>query len=116
MPQHVVVQGTVGGFTGQFPSREHVGQCRIERLIYLWIVYGECENNVMGGHTGQPCSCASTIQRDTLPPARTGWWGVFDTVTGERIKRMKGHTSFVNSVDCEVREALWWCLVETIVR
>ena len=26
--------------------------------------------------------------------------GVWDTCTGERIKRMKGHTSFVNSVDC----------------
>ena len=25
--------------------------------------------------------------------------GVFDTNTGERLKRMKGHTSFVNSVD-----------------
>ena len=72
----------------------------------------------MSGHTGAVVQLKFSPDGDTIYTAstdKTVWiwetlWlsiichyyqvGVWDTCTGERIKRMKGHTSFVNSVDC----------------
>jgi len=90
-------------YTGQFhPSGNLLASAGYERLIYLWNVYGECENiNVMSGHTGAIVQLCFNTEGDTIFTASTDKTvGVFDTITGERIKRMKGHTSFVNSVDC----------------
>ena len=63
---------------------------------------GECDNiNVMSGHTGAIVQLTFNTSGDTLYTASVDKTvGMFDSMTGERIKRMKGHTSFVNSVDC----------------
>ena len=67
-----------------------------------FIPLGECDNiNVMSGHTGAIVQLTFNTSGDTLYTASVDKTvGMFDSMTGERIKRMKGHTSFVNSVDC----------------
>ena len=116
-------------YTGQFhPNGNMLASAGYERLIYLWNVYGECENiNVMSGHTGAIVQLCFNPEGDTIFTASTDKTvGVFDTVTGERIKRMKGHTSFVNSVDCARSgkplvvsggdDCQVWCLVSSLTR
>jgi Prp8 binding protein len=63
--------------------------------------YGECDNiSLMAGHTGAIVQLCFSPEGETIFTASTDKTiGVWDTMTGERIKRMKGHTSFVNSVD-----------------
>ena len=41
-------------YTGKFhPSGNWVASGGMERLLYLWNVYGDCENvSIMSGHTG----------------------------------------------------------------
>merc|ERR1719244_2495145 len=55
----------------------------------------------MSGHTGAIVQLIFNTEGDTIFTASTDKTvGVWDTMTGERIKRMKGHTSYVNTVDC----------------
>jgi len=88
-------------YTGKFhPSGNWLASAGMERLIYLWNVYGECENlNIMSGHTGPILQLTFSEDGDTIFTASTDKTvGVFDTMTGQRIKRMKGHLGMVNSV------------------
>jgi Prp8 binding protein len=90
-------------YTGKFhPSGDILASSGFDRQIFLWKVYGECDNvSVMSGHTGAVVQLKFSPDGDTIYTASTDKTvGVWDTCTGERIKRMKGHTSFVNSVDC----------------
>lgn len=88
-------------YTGKFhPTGNWLASAGMERLIYLWNVYGECENlSVISGHTGPIIQLAFSQDGDTIFTASTDKTvGVFDTMTGQRIKRMKGHEGMVNSV------------------
>jgi len=88
-------------YTGKFhPSGNWLASAGMERLVYLWNVYGECENlSIMSGHTGPILQLTFSEDGDTIFTASTDKTiGVFDTMTGARIKRMKGHTGMVNSV------------------
>jgi len=90
-------------YTGKFhPEGSILASAGFDRQIFLWNVYGECDNvSVMSGHTGAIIQLCFNPEGDTIFTASTDKTiGVWDTMTGERIKRMKGHTSFVNSVDC----------------
>jgi len=90
-------------YTGKFhPGGTLLATGGHERLVYLWQVYGECDNvSIMPGHTGAIVQLLFNKEGDTIYTASTDKTvGVFDTMTGQRVKRMKGHTSFVNSVDC----------------
>lgn len=70
-----------------------------DRLIYLWNVYGECENfAVLKGHTGAVQELHFSADGSTLFTASTDKTVMlWDMQSGERIKKLKGHTSFVNS-------------------
>jgi len=88
-------------YTGKFhPEGQVLASSGFDRQIYLWNVYGECENvSVLAGHTGAVVQLAFSQEGDTLYTASTDKTvGVWDVMTGQRLKRMKGHTSFVNSV------------------
>jgi len=90
-------------YCGKFhPAGNILASSGYDRQIFLWNVYGECENvSVLSGHTGAVVQLCFSPEGDTIVTASTDKTvGVWDTMTGERIKRMKGHTSFVNSVDC----------------
>ena len=84
------------------PQGNLLASAGFERQVFLWNVYGDCDNiNVMSGHTGAIVQLTFNQSGDTLYTASVDKTvGMFDSMTGQRIKRMKGHTSFVNSVDC----------------
>eukprot|EP00088_Acartia_fossae_P001565 TRINITY_DN1060_c0_g1_i1.p1 TRINITY_DN1060_c0_g1~~TRINITY_DN1060_c0_g1_i1.p1 ORF type:complete len:348 (-),score=60.46 TRINITY_DN1060_c0_g1_i1:445-1488(-) len=89
-------------YTGKFhPSGNWLASAGMERLVYLWSVYGECENlSIMSGHSGPIIQLCFSDDGDTIYTASTDKTvGLFDTMTGQRIKRLKGHTGIVNSVD-----------------
>ena len=66
----------------------------------LWNVYGQCENvMVMKGHTGAVMElCFSPDGAHLYSCATDNSVAVWDVPTGTRIKKLKGHASFVNSV------------------
>jgi len=71
-----------------------------DKLIFLWNVYGDCKNTaVLKGHTNSILELWWSYNGELLYTGsadKTG--GVFDIEAGERIKKMRDHTSFVNSV------------------
>ncbi|XP_065897886.1 U5 small nuclear ribonucleoprotein 40 kDa protein-like isoform X2 [Dysidea avara] len=70
-----------------------------DRLIFLWNVYGECENYaVLKGHSGCILELSFSLDGSLLMSASTDKTGaVWDVEVGQRVKKLKGHTSFVNS-------------------
>ncbi|XP_075262996.1 U5 small nuclear ribonucleoprotein 40 kDa protein-like [Convolutriloba macropyga] len=83
------------------PNGQYLCSGSFDRLIYLWNVYGECNNfAVLKGHTGPVVQLSFSPDGQYMFTASTDKTGaVWDIETGERIKRLKGHTSFVNTVD-----------------
>jgi len=87
-------------FTAKFsPSGKHLASGSFDKEIFLWNVYGDCENyNVLRGHGGAvlelhwsgdgqqivSCSVDKTLH-------------VWDAETGHRVKKLRDHTSYVNS-------------------
>uniref|UniRef100_H2M7K1 U5 small nuclear ribonucleoprotein 40 kDa protein n=1 Tax=Oryzias latipes TaxID=8090 RepID=H2M7K1_ORYLA len=65
----------------------------------LWNVFGECENYAtLKGHSGAVMELHYNTDGSLLFSASTDKTvGIWDSETGERIKRLKGHTSFVNT-------------------
>lgn len=87
-------------FTTRFhPSGETLASAGFDRLIYLWNVYGDCENfAVLKGHTGAVMELHFSLDGSTMFTASTDkTLGIWDFETGTRIKKLKGHSSFVNS-------------------
>lgn len=68
----------------------------------LWNVYGECENYhaITGAHSGAILDLQFSRDdgRYIYTASTDKTVGVFDSHTGQRIKRLKGHGSYVNSV------------------
>ncbi|CAH1638948.1 unnamed protein product [Spodoptera littoralis] len=92
-------QGEV--FTSKFhPEGKHLASAGFDRQIFLWNVYGQCENvMVMKGHTGAVMElCFSPDGSHLYSCATDNTVAVWDVPTGTRIKKLKGHASFVNSV------------------
>lgn len=63
-------------------------------------MYGECENlSVMSGHTGAVMELHFSPDGSNIYTASTdNTLGIWDIGTGQRIKKLKGHTTFVNTV------------------
>lgn len=70
-------------------------------ISVIWTVYGQCENvMVMKGHTGAIMElCFSPDGSHLYTCATDNTVAVWDVPTGTRIKKLKGHASFVNSVN-----------------
>jgi Prp8 binding protein len=88
-------------FTTEFhPEGQYLASSGFDRRIYIWSVYGECENlSVMSGHTGAVMELHFTPDALNIFTASTDHTlGLWDLPTGQRIKKYKGHTTFVNSV------------------
>jgi len=87
-------------FCGRFhPSGQTLASAGFDRLIYLWNTYGECENfAVLKGHTGAILDMHFTPDGETLVTASSDKTAsCWDYETGAKVKKFKGHTSFVNS-------------------
>lgn len=81
------------------PSGAILASGSFDRLIHLWNVYGECENYaILKGHSGCVLELSFAPDGSLLMSASTDKTGaVWDVEAGQRIKKLKGHTSFVNS-------------------
>ncbi|OBS75354.1 hypothetical protein A6R68_14151, partial [Neotoma lepida] len=65
------------------PNGSTLASSGFDRLILLWNVYGDCDNYAtLKGHSGAVMELH---------------YNTDGSETGERVKRLKGHTSFVNS-------------------
>lgn len=87
-------------FTCKFsPDGQMLASSGFDRLICFWNVYGECENfAVLKGHTGAVMEIQFATDGNTLFSASTDKTvAIWDVEVGTRIKRLKGHTSFVNT-------------------
>ncbi|XP_063903717.1 U5 small nuclear ribonucleoprotein 40 kDa protein [Zophobas morio] len=82
------------------PDGQYLASSGFDRRIFIWSVYGECENlSVMSGHTGAIMELHFTPDGSNIFTASTDHTlGLWDLPTGQRIKKYKGHTTFVNSV------------------
>ncbi|XP_055838060.1 U5 small nuclear ribonucleoprotein 40 kDa protein-like [Episyrphus balteatus] len=88
-------------YTCEFhPDGELLMSSGYDRQIYIWNVYGECENIMaMSGHTGAVMEAHFSTDGANIYTCSTDkTLAIWDIVTGTRIRRLKGHTTFVNSV------------------
>lgn len=86
------------------PDGDLVASAGYDRAIFLWEVYGNCDNlAVIRGHTGPIIDLHFSSDGDYLYTCSTDkvvcTW---DIETCSRIKKLKGHTTYVNSV-CPAR-------------
>lgn len=77
-----------------------------DRDIFLWNVYGECENyNVLRGHRNAVMEVhwsSDSLQVFSASADKT--LGVWDAESGQRLKKLSGHEGFVNGC-CPSRSA-----------
>lgn len=97
----MLLTGTEGEiYTCKFsPDGQLIASAGFDRLICFWNVYGECENfAVLKGHNGAVMEIQFSTDGNTLFSASTDKTvALWDVEAGTRIKKMKGHTSFVNA-------------------
>ncbi|ODN00958.1 U5 small nuclear ribonucleoprotein 40 kDa protein, partial [Orchesella cincta] len=82
------------------PKGDVLASAGSERCVYLWQTYGECDSAIMQPpHGGTICDLRFNFDGTALYTASVDKTvGVWDVSTGSRIKRLKGHTNFVNAV------------------
>lgn len=70
----------------------------------LWNVYGECENiSVLTGHTGAILEAHFSSDGSNIFSCATDkTLSIFDLPTAQRVRKLKGHTGFVNGI-CSTR-------------
>lgn len=90
-------------YCGKFhPDGTCLASAGFDRQIFLWNTYGECENYaVLSGHTGAVSDLQFSTDGSNLFTASTDKTVcMWDCDVGVRVKKMRGHTSYVNC--CQV--------------
>ncbi|KAL7751614.1 hypothetical protein RI367_003079 [Sorochytrium milnesiophthora] len=82
------------------PNGEHLASGSFERNILLWNVYGDCKNwNTLKGHTGAVLQVQWSRDSQQVYSASADMTvGVWDAQSGDRVRKCKGHTSFVTAL------------------
>ncbi|KAG0730292.1 U5 small nuclear ribonucleoprotein [Chionoecetes opilio] len=86
---------------GKFhPEGEVLATAGMDRQIHFWKVYGECDNfAVLPGHTNAVTDLHFSTDGTALYTASADKTVMcWDTMSGTRVKKLKGHSSFVNCV------------------
>lgn len=80
------------------PEGEILASAGYDRGIRIWSVYGECDNIAkLSGHHGAVMDLQWNTAGDYLYTASTDrTLGIWDAEYGVKIKKLKGHQSFVN--------------------
>lgn len=81
-------------YTAKFnPEGTNLATAGKEKLIFLWQVYGDCNNfMVLKGHKSPVVEVAWSRDGEQLFSASADKDGaVWDVATGDRLKRLKGH-------------------------
>ncbi|RUS20404.1 u5 small nuclear ribonucleo protein 40 kDa protein-like protein [Endogone sp. FLAS-F59071] len=81
------------------PSGQHIASAGFDRQILLWNTYGDCVNyGLIKGHAGVIMELNWSRDGSHIFTCSTDkTLGLWDAATGERVKKFKGHTGFVNS-------------------
>uniref|UniRef100_T1HYR4 U5 small nuclear ribonucleoprotein 40 kDa protein n=2 Tax=Rhodnius prolixus TaxID=13249 RepID=T1HYR4_RHOPR len=81
------------------PEGKYLASTGFDRQIYIWNVYGECENiSTLTGHSGAIMDLHFSTDGNTIFTCSTdNTVAMWDLIAGQRIKKLKGHTGFVNS-------------------
>ncbi|TPX63713.1 hypothetical protein SpCBS45565_g06385 [Spizellomyces sp. 'palustris'] len=81
------------------PSGRQLASGSFDQMIYLWNAFGECDNYMaLKGHTGAVLEVQWSHDGRNIYSASTDkTLCMWDTEIGERVKRLRGHTGFVNS-------------------
>ncbi|BES98472.1 WD domain, G-beta repeat [Nesidiocoris tenuis] len=82
------------------PDGKYLSSAGADRQILIWNVYGECENiSSMTGHSGAVMDIQFTTDGNNIVTCGTDMTvALWDVMAGQRIKRLKGHTAYVNAV------------------
>ncbi|EGF82397.1 hypothetical protein BATDEDRAFT_86201 [Batrachochytrium dendrobatidis JAM81] len=87
------------------PNGRNLATASFDRLILLWNAFGAAENHhKLAGHTGAVLQVQWS--RDGLhiySSSADKTVAVWDAVNGERVRKFKGHTSFVNACSASRR-------------
>lgn len=83
------------------PQGEVLCSGSFDSTCLLWKAGGNCENlNVLKGHKNAILDLCFTNDSEKIITASADYnLGVYDSTTGERIKRFMGHSGIVNAVD-----------------
>lgn len=85
------------------PNGLHAASAGHERSIFLWEVYGDCENyNVLRGHKNAILEMHWVDGRSLCTSSADKTCGLWDARVGRRTRKFAGHKGFVNSV-CPAR-------------
>lgn len=86
------------------PDGAVLGSASADRQIYLWRVYGDCENHMaLTGHKNAVLELHWLADGDSLVSASADRTvRLFDAVAGEEVARFTQHTAIVNAC-CPVR-------------
>lgn len=82
------------------PEGNVLASAGAERQVFLWNVFGECDNIFVfkAAHQGSILDLHFNTDGSNIFTASTDKTvGMFDMETGERVKRMKGHNGIVNA-------------------
>ncbi|XP_065222784.1 U5 small nuclear ribonucleoprotein 40 kDa protein [Planococcus citri] len=93
------------------PEGKHLASAGYDRQIFMWNVYGECENiGTLSGHTGAVMELHFSTDGNYIFTCSTdSTLGMWDLEKGQRVKKLKGHGSFVNSCDVNRRGPIKLC-------
>jgi len=82
------------------PDGESLVTAGMDRKIMFWKVYGECENfGELSGHKNAITDLTFSTDGSMLYTASADKFVIcWDLNVGEKLKKFKGHTAFVNSV------------------
>lgn len=93
------------------PNGQFLASAGFDRLILLWSVFGECENiATLKGHTGAVMDMRySTDGSQLLSCSTDKTLALWDVEVGERVRKFKGHQTFVNTCDVARRGPQYLC-------